>query len=317
LSPCNEILPLDGKSLNSEAIRISQALLVNDVSQDERYLADEQLPLTHAELVIPLHVGENAIGTLDVHADRVNAFRGDDLLVIQSLGDQIAIAIENLRLYEANRELAVLEERNRLARELHDSVTQSLYSLSLMAAGLRKLMQSGEMGSLDRRLEIMGESTQQALQEMRLLIHELRPPALEQEGLVGALRQRLDAVENRAGVQARLLVDDFVELPKDVEEGLYRIAQEALNNALKHAEASLVDVHLFTAAQAYVLEVRDNGVGFDVKSVSQGAGMGLVNMRERAQSLGADFHINSTVGEGTVVQVRSPLPRLRRRNEQD
>ncbi len=306
LSHFHETLPLDDSSLNSLAARSGKPVVINDVTLDVRFLYDEGLPLTRAELVVPLQVGDAVIGTLDVNADKTNAFRREDILVIQSLGDQIAIAIENLRLYERYRELAVLEERNRLARELHDSVTQSLYSLSLIATGLRKLLQAGETSSLERRLDLIGESAQQSLREMRLLIYELRPPALEKEGLVGALRQRLDAVENRAGLQAHLLVDEFLEFPKETEDALYRITQEALNNAMKHAGAAHVEVRLVTTADRVTLEIQDDGSGFAPDEAGKAGGMGLRNMAERAAAIGAEFSIESGRATGTLVRVKLP-----------
>jgi len=135
------------------------------------------------------------------------------------------------------------------------------------------------------------------------LVHELRPPVLEEEGLLGALQQRLDAVERRAGVKVRLLVEGTVELPAPVEEGLYRIAQEALNNALKHAAATLVTVGIRVNREQVELEVADNGVGFDLDAVSHMGGVGLASMRERAAGLGGLLVIVSEPGEGTRVRV--------------
>ena len=139
---------------------------------------------------------------------------------------------------------AVMEERERLARELHDSVTQSLYSLSLFAEWCDGLLAAGEIESARDRMARIGDLSQQALREMRLLLYELRPSALDEDGLVGALQSRLAAVEQRVGVEAHLQADLTADLPLHVEECLYRIAQEALNNALKHAQADTVTVNL-------------------------------------------------------------------------
>ncbi len=209
---------------------------------------------------------------------------------------------ERVRAEKALRELAVLEERGRLARELHDSVTQSLYSVTLFAEAARRLVGIGDEGRTRSYLKQLGETAQQALKEMRLLVYELRPSGLEQEGLAGALEQRLSAVEERAGVEARLLVEGTVDLPKSVEEGLYRIAQEALNNALKHAAASSVTVRIRAAAEVVELEVADDGKGFDPDAVGDKGGMGLVSMRERAERLGGTLRVVSAPGEGTKVQ---------------
>ena len=207
-------------------------------------------------------------------------------------------------LRQQMRELAVLEERNRLARELHDSVTQSLYSLTLFAEAGRRSAEAGDLDRVKEYLGQLGETAHQSLKEARLLIHQLRPAVLEQEGLVGALQQRLDAVERRAGVEARLLLDGTIGLPASLEEQLYHVAQEALNNALKHAAATAVTVHLAANAELVELEVEDNGRGFDPKVVSQSGGMGLGNIRKRVEDLGGSLTILSAPGKGTKVKVR-------------
>ncbi|MBI3915092.1 MAG: GAF domain-containing protein [Chloroflexi bacterium] len=301
-------LRLSQTSLNTEAVHTNQAVVVNDVSQDARYLMDEYLTDTESafsirsELVIPLRVGERIIGTLDVVSDKLNTFTPEDLLVIQSLGDQVAIAIENARLYEHSRELAVLEGRNQLARDLHDSVNQSLYSLNLLSEGWRRLVRSGEAANVEEYFDRAAEISQQALGEMRLLLYELRPTTFEQGGLVGALQRRLDAVERRAGIQARLIADDLIDLATPVQDGLYHIAQEALNNVLKHAGATQVIVRLSAEGDnQVVLKVSDNGRSFALDSPNSQGGMGLNNMRQRAQEMGGTLVIESGPGKGTTV----------------
>jgi signal transduction histidine kinase len=208
-----------------------------------------------------------------------------------------------------------MRERNRLARELHDSVTQSLHSSTLMAeAGLR-LASTGDLERTRHYLGRLQDISQQALKEMRLMVYELRPLILRQVGLVGALQQRLDAVERRAGVDVRLVVEGAadgvtagqeIQLAAEVEEALYRIAQEALNNALKHAQCSTVTVTLRLGEQIE-LEVTDDGDGFDI-DVLDGAGIGLSSMRERAETLGGALNIHSAPGKGTTINVTIGQP---------
>ena len=138
---------------------------------------------------------------------------------------------------------------------------------------------------------------------MRLLIYELRPPVLEQEGLAVALQQRLDAVEGRAGVQARLLIEGEERLDPHLENALYRIAIEALNNALKHAAATSVTVRIRARAGGVQLEIADDGKGFDAQVIGEQGGMGLNTMRERAEQLGGVFELVSAPGEGTTIRV--------------
>jgi nitrate/nitrite-specific signal transduction histidine kinase len=304
--PEHQRIAVDGRSINSEAVRRGKAVVVNDVKNDASFLPDQGLPDVESELVAPLRLADQVIGTLDVQSTQLLAFTEQDLLVIQSLGDQLAVAIQNARLYDRSQELAVLQERTRLARELHDSVTQSMYSVVLLTEGWRRSMQSAGRAQVEDYLARIGEINQQALKEMRLLIHELRPPALEEDGLLGALHQRLDAVEKRAGVNARVIADAIVEFPHPVEEGLYRIAQEALNNALKHAAASNVVVRLTTEDGRTVLEVEDDGRGFIPDTADGRGGMGLGSMRERAEQLGGLLAVLSTPGQGTTVRATVP-----------
>jgi PAS domain S-box-containing protein len=234
------------------------------------------------------------IGTLNVYSLGLpQSFSSDQMDLLQGLSDQAAQAIDNARLRQQASQLAVMEERARLARELHDSVTQSLYSLTLLAEGRRRLIRGGQVDDINDTLLEIGEIAQQALKEMRLLVYELRPPMLEQEGLMGALHQRLAAVEKRAGIEARLLAEGIVDLPAPIEEGLYKIAQEALNNSLKHAAATSVTVHLASDDQVVELEIADNGRGFDMRGERKNqVGLGLASMRERVEKLGGSLEIH-------------------------
>jgi signal transduction histidine kinase len=225
-----------------------------------------------------------------------------------AFADQAALAIENARLHEQVREAAVMEERARLARELHDSVTQALFSMTLLAEAGQRLAGVGELERVQTYLGRLGETSQQSLKEMRLLIYELRPLALESEGLVGALQQRLDAVEARAGVKARLLVEGSDQVPAAIEEDLYRIAEQALNNALKHASAASVTARIRCYSEQVTLEVVDNGRGFDPEAARDRGGQGLVSMRERAANVGGKLAVLSSPGQGTTVRVVVPVP---------
>ncbi|HJX38395.1 MAG TPA: GAF domain-containing protein, partial [Anaerolineae bacterium] len=307
-------LEIGADSLNGRVAQLGSPLVVNDVSLDARYEHHKALPHTRAELVVPLRLGDRVVGTLDVQSEEANAFRDEDVRVMQSLADQVAVAIENARLYDRSQDAAVLEERNRLARELHDSVTQLLYSLVLLAGAASKIVDDGEQALSRQHLVRIEETAQQALKEMRLLVYELRPLVLEEEGLVGALNQRLDAVERRAGIQARLTAKGDLDLPPTVEEEVYRVVHEALNNALKHSGAGSVGVNLLGDGQWVQAEIVDDGRGFDVPSTTDGGGVGLASMRERAEALGGSVVVVSTPGKGTRVLLRlRPDTRTRRR----
>jgi signal transduction histidine kinase len=202
--------------------------------------------------------------------------------------------------------LAVVEERNRLARDLHDSVTQALYGLTLSAEAARRQIAAGQVDSADRELRDLAATAQHALQEMRLLIFELRPPVLEEEGLAAALQARLQAVEGRVGVATTLAVEGDGALPPAVEAEFDRISQEALNNALKHARAHRIAVDLHQDELAVTLEIADDGIGFDPDAARTRGGLGLRGMAERAARVGGRLVVDSRPGQGTRVRVVVP-----------
>ena len=225
------------------------------------------------------------------------------MALLASIADEVALAVDNARLYAHAEQLAVMEERSRLARELHDSVTQLLYSLTLFAEAGQRMNKAGDHERTEQFLARVNETARQAHKEMRLLIYEMRPPTVEKEGLVGALQHRLDAVEKRSGLETQLQVEGEIELPALLEDGLFRVAVEALNNALKHAAATQVSVQIQACIHSVKLQVVDNGNGFDVDGVNNAGGSGLPNMRERVRKMGGSFEIISKPGAGTRVAV--------------
>jgi signal transduction histidine kinase len=267
----------------------------------------------HATLAAPLTVGGRLVGVFTtVTSDPERRFTPDDLHLLTLFAQQAAIAVENARLYEQAQQLAALEERQRLARDLHDSVTQALWGVMLYGEAAAGQLVSGQLERATEHLRELQAMAQYALAEMRLLIHELRPPILEAEGLVAALQARLQAVEGRAGLKASLQVHTEDEtlmperLPAEIEDGLYRIAQEALNNALKHAQAHTLTVSLSLAREAVSLEITDDGAGFDLQTAREQGGLGLAAMDERAQELGGRLAVTSRPGAGTRVRVDVP-----------
>ena len=209
-------------------------------------------------------------------------------------------------LRQSELEKAITAERSRLARDLHDSVTQSLHSSTLLAEAGQRLAGSGDIERARGYLIRLGEISQQALREMRLLVYELRPLALKEFGLVGALQQRLDAVERRSGLEAQLSIEEELELPERIEEELFRIAMEALNNALKHANPTRVTVSFRKEENREMpcieLSIMDDGKGFDPNVKDDEGGLGLISMKERIEKLGGELTILSTPGEGTQVK---------------
>lgn len=261
--------------------------------------------ITSGDLTVRLPVNSN--DELGVLADSFNRMADSLQTRTQELMQASQAAIENAREVEQTRTLTAVEERQRLARELHDSAAQSLYSLTLLAEASRRNIASGEIEKVREQITRLGEMAQQTLKEMRLLVYQLRPMELETDNLVDAIRHRLDAVEKRSGVNAQLHVDLDANIPARMENDLFRIAQEALNNALKHAEATVITVTLNGDSQFVELEIIDNGKGFDPKEINGQGGMGMGNIRERTKTLDGRISIISNPGNGTRLSVRIPL----------
>ena len=214
---------------------------------------------------------------------------------------------ENLQLLTAAQNRAIQQERQRLARDLHDSVTQALYGVTLHAEAAIRLLASGDLATVAEYLREVQDTAQEALEEMRLLIFELRPAVLERVGLVAALQARLDAVEGRAKLQTKLVVEGVSALPAPVEQALYRIAQEALNNTHKHAHARSISIHLQQTQSHIILEIHDDGIGFDPAMAHEKGGLGLCGIAERVAQLGGQFTVQSTLDGGTQLCVEIDL----------
>jgi len=265
-----------------------------DVRSDDRF--DGWWPAAHPDLdaflAVPIVFRGEVVGAFYL-ANKEGGFGADDQRLVRDLADHAAVLIEHSRLYEARQELSVLEERNRLARELHDALTQSLF-------GLRLRLEAGDTAGARSLLE-------EVFAELRSLILQLRPPALEQDGLVASLAKHLEVVGRTYGIATRLDASSLGELGADAEQALFRIAQEAVTNAVRHADAARVVVHLERADDRVALAVTDDGRGFDPshRAISSRR-LGLVSMRERAADLGGSLIIESEPGTGTTVRARMP-----------
>jgi signal transduction histidine kinase len=257
---------------------------------------------------VPLFAKGRLVGAFDLGTRHTRLVTPEEMSLLSSIGQQIAIAVENARLYDQAEQSAAIAERHRLSRELHDSVTQSLYSVTMYAEAAARLLDAGDTATAAGHLRELRETAQGALREMRLLIFELRPPALAKIGLAAALQARLDSVEMRGGIQTELHVDGIQNsqhLSRAAEEELYHIAQEALNNILKHADAQHVWVCLcFSEAETF-LAIRDDGIGF-IPTAAGNGGLGLASLRERAEKIEASLKIESSPGAGTEITVIVP-----------
>lgn len=287
-------------------------LVQTDAQHDPHFLHQSGAEKIRSHICVPLQTKNAVMGVLSVASDHLNAFDASDQMVLQSLAQQAAVAIENIRFHERAQHLAVMEERSRLARELHDAVTQTLFSASLIAEAVptvwEKDLQQGR-----NLLQELRSLSRGALAEMRTLLLELRPAALVETKLEDLLRQLGEAASGREGIPIKVLVEGNGTLPPEVHIALYRIAQEALNNVVKHARASQVIIRLcYTCGnqaddaqnreQSVLLSIIDNGRGFDLAQAPHHR-LGLGIMQERANAIGANLFIDSQPGEGTQVTV--------------
>ncbi len=253
---------------------------------------------------VPLLYRNLAIGALNVFYPRGKNPNKTEIAFLTAIANQAAVAVENARLFAEAKEKAILEERHRLARELHDSVSQALYGIALGARTARTLVDRDPTQAV-KPLDYVLSLAEAGLAEMRALIFELRPETLESEGLVAALTRQIESVRARHGLEIRAEWCEEPDLTYEISEAMYRIAQEALNNIVKHARAQRVVVSLSCASDEVRLEVRDDGDGFTSEDSFPGH-LGLRSMRERAVRLGGTLQVESAPSQGTRIHVRIP-----------
>ena len=255
--------------------------------------------------LVPLRLREQILGFLGLELEEAGrAITREESHLLSILSIDIAQLIEDAHLFEQSKLLIAAEERSQLARELHDSVAQALYSISLFTDATQMALEHDKIEVAKTNLGELITLSREAMADMRLLIFQLRPPALEEVGLVPALKSRLDAVESKAGIQVVFHSEGELRLSAEDEDELYWIAQEALNNVIKHAHANQVKVELMRKAGCLRLTIEDNGFGFDPdQSGPSSGGQGIRNIHERAEKIGARCRIESAPGKGTNVNI--------------
>jgi len=276
----------------------------------EKDTMDEvRLPDQSRFLSIPMFAKGQFQGVIGILLQPDQLIPDDQRHLLRSIADQIGIAIDNAHLYQRSKKLAVAEERRRLARDLHDSVTQSLYSLTLFAEAGQRTLQEQQFDRVEQYLERLTMTAQDALKEMRLLLFELRPWDLESGRLIEMIQQRLDVVERRSGITAHLVAGTLPPLSRKLEENIYYIVIEALNNALKHAHSDAISVSLAVHDDCIKLSIADNGIGFDMNPLDKQGGLGLQNISERVAELNGQLKLTSNMdsGKGTIVEAMLPV----------
>jgi signal transduction histidine kinase len=304
LDPLSERIPVVGTH-TGQAVLSGKPVLLNAVESGEVEVRTPSIAI-ESLLAVPLQIEGTPIGALNV-ANKPGGFTEDDVRILGLLADVGAIAIEGARLREKADRLAIKQEREWLARELHDSVTQAMYSVTLYAEATRMALEAGKQDVAADNLCELQAMAREALFSIRLLIFELHPPILEGQGLAAALQIRLAAVENRAGLQTEMLVDGARRLPLAIEEEVYRIALEALNNVVKHAQAQCVTVRVWFDEHHVGVEISDDGIGYDTARAQEGGGMGLRSMDERIQRVKGKLKITSAPGQGTTLVLEVPV----------
>jgi signal transduction histidine kinase len=304
-TPAVRRLPVNARyALVARGARLQEVVSMPDTSRAAEFVPNLLLPETRSQVALPMRVGGRMF---DLHHRTENGFPDALIAVLTTLADQVAVAVQNARLYAQAQELAVFEERNRLARDLHDRVSQSLYGISLGLHTARELLYRDEQSAqvLSEPLDYAITLSQEAISEMRSLIFEMRPDMLEAEGLCASLRRHAQTLESRHRLPILLTLPDEPSLRFEVREQLYRIAYEALNNAIRHAGASQLTMKLAADADHLMLEIGDNGRGFDTHADHPGH-LGLRSMSERAERIGGQFTIISNPGVGTTIRVSLP-----------
>jgi PAS domain S-box-containing protein len=281
----------------------------DEVAVGFRTLVGDRLQTTYGHVcslvVAPLMVGNDLIGAMFMSSVAEDRYQPHDIDLVAAIANQIAVAIVNARLHERDRTMAALQERQRLARELHDSVSQALFGIGLGAETARAML-SRDPAKATQPIEYVLQLARGSMAEMRALIFELRPESLAQEGLVAALEKQAAATRARHGIKVDLTLCEEPDVPLDVKEAIYRIAQEAMHNTVKHAHASTITVDLSRTDEELNLAVIDNGAGFDSHASFPGH-LGLVSMRERMARFGGHIAIESAPGEGTRISVSVPF----------
>ncbi|MDX3450723.1 GAF domain-containing sensor histidine kinase [Streptomyces sp. ME02-8801-2C] len=284
-----------------------------DVRKDPRF---EGWPAAHPDmsdfLGLPIRDGEEVLGALFL-ANKNCAkssgdcgFTEDDEELLSILAQHAAIALTNARLYERSRELTIVEERSRLAHELHDAVSQKLFSLRLTAQAATTLVDR-DPARAKGELQQVAALAAEAADELRAAVVELRPTGLDEDGLIATLRTHVQVLDRAHSARVTFDSRGVRALPAAQEEALLRVAQEALHNALRHSGAALVEVTLTKRGPGAALRVTDDGSGFDPTAVrSAGRHLGLVSMRDRASGVGGSLDVESAPGKGTTIEMEVP-----------
>jgi PAS domain S-box-containing protein len=285
-------------------------MIIADTYNDPNWVVRPSTSWVRSYLSAPIQMDGKVIGFINLNSASPGFFNALHAECLRAFADQAAIAINNARLYGQAQELATMKERQRLARDLHDAVSQTLWTACLIADVLPTLWKEDPVEG-QRNLEKMQRLTHGALAEMRTLLLELRPKGLVEATLGNLLEQLAQSVMSRKKLDISVIVNGEFSLPPDIQIGFYRLAQESLNNIAKHSRATTALINLRHRDDQIELEIQDNGRGFDLSNIAP-ENFGINIMRERAETMEAKLEINSLPGQGTQIKVLWPATTQRK-----
>ncbi len=296
-----------GEGIIGQVLETGVPLIVSDLDLDtlrpdiQAAIAAEGI---HSLVNLPIKVNEQTIGVFNAAFTRPGAITEDTARLFTALIQRAALSIENMQLFEQTKELAVIEERNRVARDLHDSAKQKAFAALAQLGAVSGILKSDPSNAWSH----LGEAENlvyEVIQELTFLIQEMYPMALKEKGLATTLREYIFEWENRNGVMINLVIQNAQRMPLETEQAIYRMIQEALANVARHSQADQVNVSLVYDTESVAVTVEDNGLGFDAKTKASGMGLRIIN--ERAESIGGRACIESEAGHGTKVVITAPL----------
>jgi signal transduction histidine kinase len=285
----------------------SEPYLIDDITTDGRFQGfPDAHPVLRGLLGVPITREGAVVGGFYVGDVASTAFDERDVAAVELLAGHAAVAIDRARLDDLLEERSIIEERSRLARDLHDTLTQRLLGLRLAAATAADGL-DGDPSSVRGQLAQIEEQAGAIVEELRLLVDQLRPPDLQREGLAGALEKHAEVTSRASGITIALHVDAALPIDPTVSTELLRVGQEALANAVRHGQPSRIDIDLVTGERIVTLSVRDDGAGFDPRRVALETGsLGLSSMRERIERVGGRLKLESARGRGTALTAEAP-----------
>ncbi|WP_323704452.1 GAF domain-containing sensor histidine kinase [Mammaliicoccus sp. Dog046] len=283
---------------NKKLTKASNIITCSRIVKATKEHQDKTDEITH-HATVPLRSGSEQFGLLNIATPNTKRYSEEDLELLESVAFQIGSAIKRIILTDHEKEAARINERNRLARDLHDSVNQMLFSLKITAHAAKSIT---EQKAAQDAFQTIEDTSQSAVNEMKALIWQLKPIGLEQ-GLIAAIKQYSQYIQ----VEPEFEVEGLIDLPNTIEEHVYRIIQESLNNVKKHSRQTRAKIYLEQNKHTFKLRMSDNGIGFDSHQISHSPTHGLKNIKQRTQVIKGHIDIHSELNKGTEIEVIIPL----------